>query len=105
MDDHRETETVVRCEEHAFELASGTCASCRYDFCAECLVHPRGERRPPLCMCCALAAGGVRHAAARAPRRTHPDRTPSRHVMAGNVAVWMASMVTTVGGAALYLLT
>ena len=37
------------------------CGRCGHDFCRECVVFPFGLRKPPMCIACALEAGGVRH--------------------------------------------
>ena len=43
----------------------GRCRECGHVFCGECLVFTFGERQPPFCVPCALAAAGVRSSAAR----------------------------------------
>jgi hypothetical protein len=48
------------CERHAFEQAAHLCRSCGLNYCQECLVWPRGPKRPPMCITCALNRG-VRH--------------------------------------------
>ena len=45
---------------HPFDNPSGTCKTCGGPFCAECLIYPFGEKKPPLCIPCALVVGGVR---------------------------------------------
>lgn len=62
------------CEEHKFDEATDTCKACGYDYCPECLVYPHGEKKPPYCVQCALAAGGVRSSAARTPARRRRRR-------------------------------
>ena len=51
---------MASCAQHQFDEASGTCSSCGAPFCAECLIYPFGDRKPPLCVPCALVAGGIR---------------------------------------------
>jgi hypothetical protein len=55
------------CENHPFEMGVDLCAHCGRDFCQECLVYPRGPKKPPFCVRCAIAAAGVRSTAARTP--------------------------------------
>ncbi|MDQ3145739.1 MAG: hypothetical protein M3R01_02195 [Actinomycetota bacterium] len=59
---------TARCDAHPFDVAGGLCESCRRDYCPGCLVYPKGEHRPPVCIPCALSAGGVRRNARRARR-------------------------------------
>ena len=56
-----------RCARHQFEAAVDRCRQCGFAFCGECLVYAFGERQPPYCIPCALAAAGVRAGAARRP--------------------------------------
>ncbi|MFV0317047.1 MAG: hypothetical protein ACK5O2_08810 [Microthrixaceae bacterium] len=35
------------------------CGRCGHDFCSDCVVYPFGESKAPLCVSCALEAGGV----------------------------------------------
>lgn len=58
------------CERHRLEQAVGTCGSCRGGYCKQCLVHVFGNKRPALCVPCALWAGGVRPT--RPPRHRAP---------------------------------
>ena len=44
------------------------CGRCGHDFCRECVVFPFGIKKPPLCVACALEAGGVRHQHTGRPR-------------------------------------
>jgi hypothetical protein len=46
------------CNRHPFLLSDSICGRCGAEFCRECLVHPRG-RRLPLCVACAVIAGGA----------------------------------------------
>jgi len=48
--------------------AAAACGQCGHLFCADCLVYPFGESRPPLCVGCALAAAGVRKKATSRPK-------------------------------------
>ena len=50
----------IGCGKHPFEVAAAFCGRCRAGHCADCLVFPFGSRRPPLCIPCALVAGGIR---------------------------------------------
>lgn len=57
------------CAKHSFETAVGVCRQCQNSYCAECLIFPFGEKKPPYCVTCALNASGVRrHGAAVNPR-------------------------------------
>lgn len=60
---------VGHCTEHVFELASAMCGHCGHLYCDGCLLKPF-PRRPPLCKSCAMAAAGIRSAAARTPVRS-----------------------------------
>ena len=51
------------CSRHSFEYAENVCSSCGSAFCHDCLVYPRGPKKPPLCVPCAIAASGVRSSA------------------------------------------
>jgi len=48
--------------------AAAACGQCGHLFCADCLVYPFGESRPPMCVSCALAAAGVRKKATHRPK-------------------------------------
>ena len=48
------------CAKHPFESATARCSACEAEFCPECLIYPFGEKKPPLCVPCALVVGGVR---------------------------------------------
>ena len=48
------------CARHPFERAASLCRACRQHFCPECLVWPRGKRRPAMCIGCALNMSGIR---------------------------------------------
>ena len=56
------------CVEHPSMRAAAACGQCGHLFCADCLVYPFGESRPPMCVGCALAAAGVRKKATGRPR-------------------------------------
>jgi hypothetical protein len=56
------------CERHSFELSAGMCRTCGHWFCAQCLVFAFGDKKPPFCVQCALAAAGVRSTAGLTPR-------------------------------------
>ena len=51
------------CSRHSFEYAENVCSSCGIAFCHDCLVYPRGPKKPPLCVPCAISAAGVRSSA------------------------------------------
>ena len=51
------------CNRHSFEYAESVCSSCGLAFCHDCLVYPKGPKKPPLCVHCAIAAAGVRSSA------------------------------------------
>lgn len=46
------------CSHHPFLLSKNLCGRCGAEFCGECLVHPRGQKLP-MCVTCAVAAGGA----------------------------------------------
>jgi hypothetical protein len=48
------------CAAHPAELAHDLCRSCKHNYCEDCLVHVHGPKKPPMCLRCALRAGGVR---------------------------------------------
>ena len=58
------------CVRHPFELSDNFCSHCGLEFCRDCIVYPKGPKKPALCVSCALAASGVRTTAA-----THPPIT------------------------------
>lgn len=64
---HQRSHLDERCARHQFEAAVDRCRQCGHAFCGECLVYSFGERQPPFCIPCALAAAGVRSNAARPP--------------------------------------
>jgi hypothetical protein len=47
------------CVKHPMAVAEFACGECGHDFCPECVVFPFGLKKPPLCISCALAKGGV----------------------------------------------
>lgn len=49
-----------RCEKDALDRAEDICELCGNQFCASCLLYPRGRRKPPTCKGCALANSGLR---------------------------------------------
>lgn len=71
---------MASCDAHPFEVATAVCRSCRYDYCAECLVYTFGPKKPPYCIPCALKVAGVRTTATRAParRRTGSEQRAER---------------------------
>jgi hypothetical protein len=46
------------------------CGECGHQFCPECVVHPFGPSKPPLCISCALEIGGVRRQKVARPKLT-----------------------------------
>ena len=52
------------CVRHPFELSDNFCSHCGLEFCRDCIVYPKGPKKPALCVACALAASGVRSTAA-----------------------------------------
>lgn len=64
---HQRSLLDERCARHQFEAAIDRCRQCGHPFCGECLVYSFGEKQPPFCIPCALAAAGVRSNAARQP--------------------------------------
>lgn len=53
------------CERHPHEPGAAICGRCGGAWCSSCLVYAFGPKKPPLCMACAMFAGGVRSAATR----------------------------------------
>jgi hypothetical protein len=51
------------CNRHSFEYAENVCCKCGLAFCHDCLVYPRGPKKPPFCVNCAISAAGVRSSA------------------------------------------
>jgi len=49
-----------RCEKDALDRAEDICELCGAQFCAACLLFPRGHRNPPTCKSCALENSGLR---------------------------------------------
>ncbi len=56
------------CVDHPSMRAAAACGQCGHLFCADCLVYPFGESRPPMCVGCALAAAGVRKKKSSRPK-------------------------------------
>lgn len=79
------------CIRHPFELSQNFCSHCGQEFCRDCLVYPKGPKKPALCVTCAIAVGGVRSTAAKHPpiskrelkrrmkERAEEDRLLARH--------------------------
>lgn len=53
------------CIKHPHESGVAICGRCGGSWCSTCIVYPFGEKKPPLCMGCAMVAAGVRTAGAR----------------------------------------
>ena len=49
-----------RCDNNPLDQAEDVCNECGGEFCAPCLVYPRGQKRPPVCKACAILKSGVR---------------------------------------------
>ncbi|MFM7070073.1 MAG: hypothetical protein ACKOYM_11515 [Actinomycetes bacterium] len=56
------------CVQHPSMRANAPCGQCGHLFCDSCLIYPFGERQPPMCVGCALAAGGVRRKRTNRPK-------------------------------------
>ncbi|MCB1030119.1 MAG: hypothetical protein KDA95_02195 [Acidimicrobiales bacterium] len=52
---------MSHCMRHLEEPDVAACQHCGRPFCAQCLVFPRGPKKPPYCIGCALNASGVRN--------------------------------------------
>lgn len=66
------------CLRHYEEPIADRCRDCQHPYCTRCLVYAFGPKKPPLCVPCALHAGGVR--AGQRPNLPAPDvdsATPS----------------------------
>ncbi|MBV8159579.1 MAG: hypothetical protein JO265_01525 [Acidimicrobiia bacterium] len=63
---------VCSTDGHAFESAAGRCSRCSGPFCTSCIVQNEATRGRPLCLACALVAGGVHH------RKVRPLVAPGR---------------------------
>jgi hypothetical protein len=81
---------MENCTKHIFDIAAAKCRNCDTDFCEECLVWTHGPKRAPLCIGCALAAGGVRSTAGRAPRAAG---------VSGRVKIGIAATITAAAAA------
>jgi hypothetical protein len=58
-------ETMESCTKHPHEKGAGLCQRCGMAWCSDCLVPVFGPKKPPMCVECAMYAGGVRSAAVR----------------------------------------
>lgn len=58
------------CVRHPMTLGSHICGDCGHQFCTECVVHPYGPSKAPLCIACALELGGVRRQRTGRPKLT-----------------------------------
>ena len=56
------------CVRHPMAVSEHVCGRCGHEFCPECVVFPFGVAKPPMCVSCALEAGGVRHQHTGRPR-------------------------------------
>jgi hypothetical protein len=59
---------MASCVKHPMAVSEHVCGRCGHEFCAECVVFPFGLKKPPLCISCALEAGGVRRQHTGRPR-------------------------------------
>jgi hypothetical protein len=59
------------CAKHRHEKGAALCGRCGEAWCNDCLVYAFGPKKAPLCMSCAMYAGGVRSSA---PRPALPKR-------------------------------
>ena len=48
------------CANNPLDTATARCNECGADFCSDCVIYPFGEKKPPLCVPCALVVGGIR---------------------------------------------
>lgn len=69
-----------RCDRHPFELAADICGRCGLEFCSECVVYSFGEKKPPFCIPCAVAAAGVRNNAATSAARPALTRREAKRL-------------------------
>jgi hypothetical protein len=53
------------CTKHSHEKSAALCERCGMAWCNDCLVFAFGPKKPPMCLECAMFAGGVRSAAVR----------------------------------------
>lgn len=58
------------CVRHPMTLGTEICGDCGHQFCPECVVHPYGPSKAPLCIACALELGGVRRQRTGRPKLT-----------------------------------
>jgi hypothetical protein len=63
-----------RCHRHQFDTAVDRCQMCGNGFCTTCLVYPKGHRKPPYCLPCAVSAAGVRSGAGSGKKITWRER-------------------------------
>lgn len=68
---------MASCVKHPMALSEYVCGRCGHEFCPECVVFPYGLKKAPLCITCALEAGGIRRQHTGRPKlseRTVKDR-------------------------------
>lgn len=51
---------MASCVRHPMAVSEHVCGRCGHEFCPECVVFPFGLAKPPMCISCALEAGGIR---------------------------------------------
>jgi len=61
---------MASCVKHPMAVSEYVCGRCGHEFCPECVVFPFGLKKPPLCISCALEAGGVSRQHTGRPRLT-----------------------------------
>lgn len=65
---------AARCIKHTFDFAVAQCSACYEPFCTDCVVYPRGPKKPPTCVPCALVAAGVRRLSAAEKKAIKANR-------------------------------
>jgi hypothetical protein len=63
-----------RCHRHQFDSAVDRCQMCGHGFCITCLVYPKGHRKPPYCLPCAVNAAGVRNGSGSGKKISRRER-------------------------------
>ncbi len=62
---------MASCVRHPMAVSEHVCGRCGHEFCPECVVFPFGLSKSPMCISCALEAGGVRRQHTGRPRLSH----------------------------------
>src|SRR5262245_45507120 len=63
-----------RCHRHQFDSSVDRCQMCGHGFCTTCLVYPKGQKKPPFCLPCAVNAAGVRNGAGSGKKISRKER-------------------------------